>query len=321
MPLVKSKYKAPLLLRNGHLSTIYSAKVRRVNGLNQERERLDLADGDFLDLDWSWSEKETDKLIILLHGLEGNANRHYIVGSAHYFNTRGFDAIGVNFRGCSGEPNKLYRSYHSGATDDLASVVNHIVGMDKYKTIVIKGISLGGNVLLKYLGETDNLAKYIKAAIAVSVPCSLMGSCVELHKLKNKLYHDNFKYYLVGKLKQKQKVFPERVSKDEIRSIRTLKDFDDVYTSKAHGFRDAEDYYESCSSLYVLDEIRIPTLLLNARNDSFLDEDCYPVVLAQNHQHLYLEMPERGGHVGFNQSNGIQYNESRAFDFVNSGMS
>ncbi len=253
---------------------------------------------------------------MLLHGLEGNANRHYIIGSAHYFTNNGFDAVGVNFRGCSGEPNKLYRSYHSGVTDDLESVIKHIIKQDKYKTIVIKGISLGGNVLLKYLGENKNIPKAIKAGIAISVPCSLSGSCVELHKFNNKLYHDNFKYFLVKKLKQKREQFPDLVTYDEIRAIRTLKDFDDVYTSRAHGFRDADDYYESCSSLNVLDQISVPTLLLNAKNDSFLSDDCYPVDLANMHKHIFLEMPERGGHVGFNQLNGVQYNESRAHNFV-----
>ncbi len=316
MPIVPSSYNPSIFFRNGHISTIYSGLFRHVKGVDQHRERLNLPDGDYLHLDWSYSSKKTDKLIVVLHGLEGNAQRPYMLGTAKYFNENGFDAVCVNFRGCSGEANFKYRSYHSGATDDLSEVINYITENKDYNSIVIKGFSLGGNMALKYLGERNDVPPEIKATVAVSVPCSLGGSCVELHKFRNILYHDRFKRQLLSKLKQKHSRFPERISLDEIRSIKTLKDFDDVYTSKAHGFKDANDYYDQCSSLQFLSNIKIPSLVLNAKNDSFLSADCYPLQTAETNPFLYLEMPEHGGHVGFIDTHNSYYNEHRALEFI-----
>ena len=151
MPILESTYKPPLFFKNGHVSTVYSGLFRQVKGVIQKRERIVLNDEDFIDLDWSFSTEKTNKVIILLHGLEGNAQRPYITGTAKLFNQNNFDAVGVNFRGCSGSDNLKYRSYHSGATEDLESVINHIIQNKTYTHIYIKGISLGANMLLKYL--------------------------------------------------------------------------------------------------------------------------------------------------------------------------
>ena len=316
MPIVASSYKPPFIFRNGFVSTVYSGLYRSVNNIAQERERIKLSDGDFLDLDWSFSESKTNKLIILLHGLEGNAQRPYMTGTAKLFNKNDIDAVCVNFRSCSGEENLMYKSYHSGETKDLSEIIQHILNTRQYSEIYIKGFSLGANVTLKYFGERNNIPKQLKGAIAVSVPCSLHGSCIELHKLKNKPYHDMFKRYLKGKLKEKQKLFPDRISILEINSIKTLLDFDNIYTSKAHGFNDALDYYMKSSSLQFLLNINIPTLILNAKNDSFLSQDCYPILEAKENPNLYLEMPDYGGHVGFHSKDNIYYNEKRALEFI-----
>ena len=315
MPIISSTYHPPFIFRNGFLSTVYSGLVRKIKNFNQERERITLSDGDFLDLDWSFSEEKTKKLIILLHGLEGNAQRSYITGTAKLFIDNGIDAVCVNFRGCSGEPNLKYRSYHSGATDDLEDVINHIVSTKHYSEICIKGVSLGGNLALKYLGERSIIPKQIKAVIGVSVPCSLLGSAKELHRFKNILFHDRFKKYLVNRLKLKQKQFTDILSIEEIKSIKTLTDFDEVYTSKAHGFIDALDYYKKSSCLQFLSNIKTPTLIINALNDSFLSPECYPIKEAKNNANLYLEMPKYGGHVGFYDKKNIYYNEQRALEF------
>ncbi|NND51399.1 MAG: alpha/beta fold hydrolase [Flavobacteriaceae bacterium] len=315
MPVVTSHYQAPLLFKNGHIATIYSGLFRKVNAIQSERERLLLPDGDFIDLDWSFSSATANRLVILLHGLEGDADRPYMLGSARLFNANNYDVVRVNFRGCSGEPNSKYRSYHSGATDDLNDIILWILETKKYDELYIKGFSLGGNIALKYLGEGNEIPKEIKAAMAVSVPCSLGGSCTELHTLKNRLYHDRFKKHLIAKLKQKYEQFPSMVTRDQIKSIRTLKDFDDVYTSKAHGFKDADDYYKQCSSLQFLHNIKVPSLILNAKNDSFLSDDCYPENKAAENSKLYLEIPTSGGHVGFYQSNNLYYNEKRSLNF------
>ncbi|MBU2951508.1 alpha/beta fold hydrolase [Tamlana agarivorans] len=317
MPILNSTYKPFFLFRNGFVSTVYSGLVRRVD-LEQERERMTLRDGDFLDLDWSYSEEKSNKLIILLHGLEGNGKRPYMTGTAKLFNENGIDAVCVNFRGCSGETNLKYRSYHSGATEDLEDVINHILKEKNYAEIYLKGISLGANMILKYLGEGDGVPAQIKAAIAVSAPCYLHGSAKELHTLKNKLFHDRFLKHLSESLKNKQKRFQEDLSVDTIEKIKTLFDFDNVYTAQAHGFKDGLDYYTKSSSLQFLPKIKTPTLIINALNDSFLSHECYPVKEAKENDFLHLEMPKYGGHVGFISKKNIYYNESRALDFISS---
>lgn len=315
MPILNATYKPSIFFRNGNIATIYSGLIRKVK-LEQKRERITLSDGDFLDLDWSFAKQKSNKLIILLHGLEGNAQRPYVTGPAKLFNENGVDAVCVNFRGCSGEPNIKYRSYHSGATEDLEEVITHILDNKNYTEIYINGFSLGGNMTLKYVGENQELPEQIKGVIAVSVPCFLEGSANELHKLKNKPYAIRFKKHLVEKLKPKLLQFPENISEKEIRSIKLLKDFDAIYTSKAHGFKDAKEYYTKSSSLQFLPNINVPTLIINALNDSFLSPECYPIKEAKNNKNIHLEMPNYGGHVGFVSKGKYYYNELRALEFI-----
>lgn len=314
MPLIESNYNPFFLFKNGHISTVYSGLYRRVNGILLDRERLTLSDGDFLDLDWKFSEDKTEKLVILLHGLGGNATRPYMIGAAKLFNRNGYDALCVNFRNCSDEPNLKYRSYHSGATDDLHEVVNHAIAKG-YAEISLVGVSLGGNMALKYLGERTVPAE-IKSTVAVSVPCSLYHSMLKLHTFENILYKERFKKHLVATLRVKRAQFPDRITEEEIDSIRTLKDFDEVYTSKAHGFKDALDYYEKSSSLQFLPSIKTPALILNALNDSFLSPECFPIKEAKENPFLYLEMPKYGGHAGFYDKNNVYYNEKKSLEFI-----
>lgn len=316
MPVIESSYKPPFVFCNGFISTVYSGLWRRVKGVTQTRERITLSDDDFLDLDWSYASKKSDKLIILLHGLEGDGQRPYMLGTAKLFNEQGIDAVAVNFRGCSGEPNKLYRSYNSGGTEDLHDTIEYILRTKNYSSLYIKGISLGGNMLLKYLGERSDQSPKIKGAIAVSVPCSLSGSSKELHMLKNIPFAIYFLMYLKKRLRLKQSLFPEKISKRTINKIRTLKELDDVYTASAHGYKDAIDYYVKCSSLQFLENINIPTLIINAINDSFLSEDCYPYAEAESNHKLYLETPKYGGHVGFVARDNVYYNEKKALEFL-----
>lgn len=316
MPFVSSNYNPPFVFRNGHFSTIYSGLVRKVTGLVQERERLELPDGDFLDLDWSYSHKPSNRVVILLHGLEGHGQRPYITGSAKHFNQSGYDACAVNFRGCGGETNRMYRSYHSGSTEDLDAVIRHILCTRKHSKIYIKGISLGGNLALKYVGERNEIPEEIKGVIGISVPCDLYSSLKELLSPKNYLYAERFRRHLTDKLKLKLPLFPNKISKEGIKKIKTLKDFDDIYTSKAHGFADAMDYYEQCSCLQFLPNIKIPALVINAQNDSFLGPECFPYKAAKDNPKLYLEVPKYGGHVGFYKSTNIYHNETRAIKFV-----
>ena len=174
---------------------------------------------------------------------------------------------------------------------------------------------MGGNLTLKYLGEEREVPKEIKAAVGVSVPCNLYSSLKELLKPKNIPYAIRFKKHLVEKLKEKQKLFPEKISDEDIKNVITLKDFDDIYTSRAHGFKNALDYYEQCSCLQFLPNIKIPVLILNAENDSFLGPECYPKKEAVKNSNLYLEISKYGGHVGFFGSDNITYTEKRAVSF------
>nr|WP_299386712.1 alpha/beta fold hydrolase [Allomuricauda sp.] len=318
MPIIPANYHPPLFFKNGHLATIYNGLFRRVNGVAQTRERIHLPDGDFLDLDWSYATHKTSKLVVLLHGLEGDAQRPYITGSAKLLNQNGYDTCAVNYRGCSGEPNAEYRSYHSGATEDLVAIMDHILTARNYVGIYLKGFSLGGNLALKYLGEGNQVPAEVKAAVAISVPCSLRDSCEQLLMYKNVLYAKRFKKHLIAKLKQKQKLFPELISDKDIRSIKTLKDFDDVYTSKAHNFKNALDYYEQCSCLQFLDEIQVPVLIINAEDDSFLGRACYPIDVSEKSDLIHLEIPKYGGHVGFWGKDNVTYSEKRALAFFDS---
>ena len=316
MPLVKSKHQPSFLFRNGHFSTIYSAKLRPVPKLLQERERLKLPDGDFIDIDWSFSEKKTQKVVILLHGLEGNAQRVYMKGQAKQLIFNGWDVAAMNHRGCSGEDNLLYESYNSGRTFDLESLIESILKGGKYDEISLIGFSLGGNLVLKYLGEREILPKQIKKGIAISAPLNLRGSLDALNRPENILYNRIFVNDLRRKYKRKMQHFPEKMSLQTYRKIKTLLDFDNLYTAPAHGFMDAYDYYEKSSSIQFIQNIKIPVLILSAKNDSFLSNECYPVTLASQLKNVYLEIPKYGGHVGFHETNKVQYSERRAVEFL-----
>lgn len=315
MPLVESTYNPPAVFRNYHISTVYSAVIRRVQ-VAQERERIDLQDGDFLDLDWSFCAETSEKVLVVIHGLEGSAKRPYVTGLARYFIQHGWDVAAVNLRGCSGELNRHFRSYHAGATDDLQEVVEHILKKEKYSSMAFNGFSLGGNLMLKYLGEKREIPKQLKAAVMISVPCDLHGSLKQLQKTENFLYAKRFLNKLREHLQLRAQKFPDQLTLEEIEACDSLLDIDNLYTSKAHDFEDALDYYNKNSSRHFLENIKVPTLLINAKNDGFLSTGCYPVSIAESSKNLFLEMPEYGGHVGFIQNKKVTYNEERALDFI-----
>ncbi len=307
-------YHPPLFFTNKHLATIYPALVRKVAPVPYRRERLTTDDDDFLDLDWI--QNRNDRVVILCHGLEGNSSRPYIRGMGHAFHRLGFDVVAWNYRGCGEEMNRQLRFYHSGATDDLDRVVKHV--QRQYNRIFIVGFSLGGNLTLKYLGEQgDRLATQVRGGVAISVPAQLRTSCERISERENFLYANRF----LKSLKQKVKLKAAQMPGIDIRGIdgiKTLKDFDDRYTAPIHGFADAHTYYEACSSLYFLDGIRVPTLMLNAQDDPFLSRDCFPT--PSQGSSLQVDYPKYGGHVGFalfNQ-NGLYWSELRASQFIQS---
>lgn len=317
MPLITSGFRANGLFKNTHFSTIYSAKIRQVKDVYQERERIELPDGDFLDIDWSYplSRKHTKNVALLFHGLEGNAQRTYMLAMAKLLNQHGYDVAAVNFRGCSGGDNRLYRSYHSGETDDMRFVINRIAEKERYPHIFLYGVSLGGNALLKYAGEKKEIPSHVRAIATVGVPIDLKASLEQLNRKENWVYRTSFILDLKSKYRRKMMKFPEQMAEEVYRGIKTLKDFDDAYTAPAHGFKNALDYYEKASSFKLLPEITIPTLILNAKNDSFLHGNCYPNDFASSSKDLFLETPQHGGHVGFYKSGDFYYSELRTLDF------
>ncbi|MCF4100725.1 alpha/beta fold hydrolase [Gillisia sp. M10.2A] len=318
MPLLKSSYQPPFVFKNYHISTVYASLFRKPLPVKQIRERVELADGDFIDIDWSYSNSASKKVLVILHGLEGNAQRPYITGLANYFNIHNWNVAAVNFRGCSGEINRLYRSYNAGASEDLQEIVTHVLPKNNYTHLAINGFSLGGNLLLKYLGEGNALPPQLKAAVAISTPCDLHGSLKKLEEPKNRLYTKRFIKKLKSQLILRGKHFPAELSPSQILECESLLSIDDLYTSKAHGFKDALDYYKKSSSLNFLQYISTPTLLINAKNDGFLSDSCYPEAIAKRSPNFFLETPLYGGHVGFIQNKKQTYTEERALEFISS---
>ena len=314
MPVVVSTFKPPPFLRNGHLQTILPVFLKRRFETEFRRERLELADGDFLELEWATSHR--DRLAILSHGLEGSSEDGCIRGMADRLIHGGWDVLAWNYRGCGLEPNRLARSYHSGETGDLGAIIE--VASAKYAIIALIGISLGGNLTLKYLGE-GACHPVIAAGVAISAPIDLKASATAIdRRWSNHLYRRRFLGRLLAKYESKARLFPDRLKASVRHRVQTLHEFDDLYTAPVHGFRDALDYWEKSSARQYLNRIRVPVLLLNARDDPFLTRESFPFAEAAENPHLFFEAPESGGHFGFIDSirNVRPWHEQRTVDFL-----
>ncbi len=319
MPLLpRSSYSPPTFLANGHLQTLLPTLFRRVRDIRYQRERIGTPDGDFLDLDWS--RIGVEEVAILSHGLEGSSQSPYMRGMARALNQNGWDVLAWNFRGCSGVPNRTPRFYHSGATEDLETIISHVVSKNVYTEIALIGFSLGGNLTLKYLGERGGeVHSLIRRTVTFSVPCDLAASVAALSKPANQIYMRQFLKKLHQKIKAKMEIMPEKINDDGFERLKTFRDFDDRYTAPLHGFKDAGDYWRKCSCKSFLEDITIPTLIVNAKDDPFLAPSCYPIEQTRDNPHVFLEMPDSGGHAGFiTLSHGGQYwSEWRAIAFLN----
>ncbi len=312
--LVKnSSYKKPLFWTGQHIETGLPNLFRKVRISPSSTEQINTPDGDFLEIDWYTSG--ANSLVILSHGLEGSTKSQYILGMARYLQQQGLDVLAWNYRGCGNEMNKKKIFYHSAATYDLQTIVAH-AQTNAYKHIALVGFSLGGNLTLKYLAETND--KSIKCGVAFSTPVDLNAGCNEISKPKNKLYTHRFLVRLKKKLKRKNALMGDQFPINGVKQITDLRSFDNEYTAPLHGFKDANEYYQQASALYVLDSITTPTLLVNALNDPFLPAECYPVEQLKNHPYVWLETPAHGGHVGFRPAakDGSYWSERRAFEFI-----
>lgn len=313
VPLVpSSSYRAPFWLPGGHLQTILPALLRKSAHVTRLKERLELSDGDFLDLEWV--NEGRPRLAILSHGLEASTGAGYIQSMAAALVRHGWDVLAWNYRGCSGEMNRLPRFYHSGASEDLHAVVEHALATHPATTVDLIGYSLGGNMTLKYLGERDDHSPRLHRAVTFSVPCDLACSSQTLGKPFNRsVYMKRFIDSLAAKIRAKQPMFPDLLDPSGLQGVQTFRQFDDRYTAPLHGFRDAKDYWERSSSRRFLSRIRIPALLVNAANDPFLGPGCFPLEEAEDSDCLHLEIPSTGGHVGFP---GGGWMERRALEFL-----
>jgi len=317
--LASSTYQAPFGFGNGHVQSIYPTLFRRVEMVTSHRERIELPDGDFLDLDWNGPERTGDRLAVLSHGMEGNSRNTYVQGMAAALQKRGWDVVAWNFRGCSGEPNRLVKAYHSGATSDLQAVIDRAFESRGHEWAALVGFSLGGNLTLKYVGERGGkIDPRIVGAVAFSVPCDLSCSARTMEGLAQWIYKRRFFRELKKKIREKESMFPGRMNIDSLDGMKTFRDLDDRYTAPLNGFEDAADYWKRCSCKRELHRIRVPTLLVNAIDDPFLGERCYPREEAEISENFFFEAPGDGGHLGFipDDRSGEYWSETRAADFL-----
>lgn len=297
MPILQSNFIPSLPFRNTHFNTLYRATIAKAN-LNYKRKRVTTWDNDFIDLDFS--SVGSKSLVLLIHGLEGSSYSNYMLTTAKELNQNGYDAVSMNLRGCSGEDNLLLTTYHSGKTDDVDFIVNYLLHNYRYKNLIICGFSLGGNMTLKYLGEYTNIPKEVKGGIAVSVPIDLASSQVELTKLKNKLYMYEFCRTLKFKILEKSKKFPEfKINKELLLKSTKFKHLEKHYTVPVFGFKSPEDYWKKASCKPYITKIKHPSLLINAKDDTFLSKECFPYKIAEKSKLFHLLTPNFGGHVGF----------------------
>ena len=322
MPILPSTYEPTVLFRNTHFNSAYKT-LFFIDTIHYSRKRIKTTDDDFIDLDIS--SVGSDTLVLALHGLEGSSQSKYIVSVLNYLNSQNIDAAALNFRGCGGEDNNKPYSYHSGKTDDVDLAITYILTQNKYRNIFLLGYSMGGNVALKYMGTFKNIPYEIKGAVAISVPCDLKGAASALESFQNTLYQNRFMKTLKDKSLLKLKKFPKaNLSEEAIMEAKTFKDFDDAVTAPLFGYNNAEDYWEKNSSKQFISEIYKPTLLINALDDSFLSESCFPFLETENHKKVYFEAPKYGGHVGFNSTifgKDLWWSEKRVFEFIKHNIS
>jgi predicted alpha/beta-fold hydrolase len=325
-------------LPGGHTQTLYGALFAPSNRLRFVRERIDTPDGDFLDLDWSapglvlsprerqinrnnlpkhsaatrWIEPQDSEIVaahgdapalVLLHGLEGSSNSRYVQSILQYFRARGWLVVLAHFRGCSGAPNRLARSYFSGDIDEVEFIIQAVMARSPNAAWHVAGVSLGGNALLKYLGErakSENTPDNLKAAVSICAPMDLVaaGNRLSQDRLCRWLYTRYFLRSMKPKVLEKAHRFPGAIDITRVSAAKTLKDFDDAYTAPMHGFHDALDYWQKASSKPWLPYISLPTLIINPRNDPFIPEASLPGSTEAS-QVVVLHQPAEGGHMGF----------------------
>lgn len=286
---------------DGHSQTLAGRFLRQNTPFDFERRTLETPDGDFLDLDFDSSIEEftgnTRGRVLILHGLEGCSRSAYVLTTIQKLREHGLASVVLNFRSCGGEPNRLPRYYHSGETKDLNFVIRYLTDLTDRSLRGVVGFSLGGNVLLKYLGERSSVP--VDSAAAVSVPFDLSAGADYLHRGLSRIYERYFLKQLKSKIVLKEKTHHHGFELSELDEIETLREFDNRFTAPLHGFDSAEDYYRKSSSRYYVDDVRVPTLVLHSRDDPFLPESAIPTKSLDANKRIRPRITRKGGHVGF----------------------
>jgi len=311
------EFKPAWWLRSPHLQTLWPVFFKKRHCLDLKNEQVDLIDGDFVDL--CWSKKTSQKTVLILHGLEGGIQSHYINGIIYRLEQSGYRPVLMHFRGCSGRVNKLARAYHSGETGDLAYIIEHIKNATGRYPYAAIGYSLGGNALLKWLGETGD-KNPLKKAAAVSVPFRLQDAGRRLERGVSKIYRDHLLVSLRKTYTEKFKILKSPLKVD-VQQLKSFWDYDDRVTAPLHGFLGAQDYYDKCSSRQFLKNITVPTRIIHSCDDPFMFEATVPETKELSHVIDFL-LTNGGGHVGFvNQTSLFKlgyWSEDKIIAFLNS---
>jgi uncharacterized protein len=302
VPLIESSYLAPRWLPGGHAQTIFPARFVPIAQVAYRRERWDTPDGDFLDVDCAQPEPQSAEapVLVLFHGLEGCSQSHYARAIMRLFADHGWRGLVVHFRGCSGEPNLLARAYHSGDSDEGDWALRRAHALWPQAKLHAIGVSLGGNMLAKWLGERGQEAGFVTAAASVGSPLDLVAGGAAISRGFNLVYTRMFMVTLRAKALAKADLFPDAVRREALQRARNLYEFDNAYTAPVHGFRDTLDYWTRASAKPLLRGVCVPHLILNACNDPFVPAASLPIV-AEVSRAVVLEQPREGGHIGFAQ--------------------
>lgn len=294
-------FHPPAWASGPHAQTLLARVLRPRPDARFRSERLETPDGDFLDVDWGPEPAPDSPVVLILHGLEGSSERRYVRNLGRELVTRGVQPVAMNFRGCSGEPNRALRFYHSGETGDPAWLLERIRLRYPGRALGVAGFSLGGNIALKMMGERDDGGTgLVQAAAVMSVPYDLAAGCSVLEQgVMGRVYSEYFLRSLRGKIEWKREALAHHIDFPAARNATSIRAFDDLVTAPINGFADAAEYYERCSSQRFLDGIAVPTLLLHALDDPFLPADAIPRSTIEANPSLEFVLHERGGHVGF----------------------
>ena len=294
--IIKSNFKPAWWLNNAHGQTLWPHKVRRTPKVKLHHERFELPDGDFIDTEWTKGRE--GPIVLVLHGLEGSTKSNYAAGILSAIDKRGWRGAFVYHRSCSGVPNRLHRRYHAGETEDLNTILSILTKREPNTPILIVGYSIGGNMLLKWLGESKELPKQLAGAVAVSVP-------FDLHNVTKKLCSGFSQVYQFAMLKKMQRSIKSKyrhrnttIKLEEILNLKTLREMDRDFTAPIHGFKNLDEYYEQTSSRQYLKHIDFPTLIVHAHDDPFMTKDAIPDA-DELSSHVTMELTKSGGHVGF----------------------